>query len=1256
MKKIACYLFLILNSIVMSAQSTPILPEVEVSIKNAAIHLRTGLSHPPVDVKTLATYIDTLDHYLYKQPIAECALGFIAKLTLHTYYIKQDPTKVNFADLKTIANRIGSLSGFYDNYFVICMSALAEHQTKMNNYSEAIVSYQYAERALNKIVEENINMMPFLASIQAQLTKLYFLTKNYPKAVAMQEKVLAWMKQAIGEDSKEYGQGLSELCLLHKFNGNYNKAEDCYNQLLKLGEQGKLSEKIYLSALYDLASLKQEKSLFPEAITLFKQLLGKQPTGSIESARTFYDIAMCYRGLGEYKKGKIAADQSLEIAQKNPALNKDLLVSLMEWYKVSDQYYQAQKIADMLPSDTGESISSLSKQAYRNLLNGRYAFAKQLLNKARNLADEQIALKQSSLNFANELGDLMNAYMLLNDYKLAIYYGEHTLKLTTQELKDKHPITIATSILLASCYQFDGNYDRSLECFQEALVLIDKNSPEYTNLQIELVNLYFLMGKYDEAQNYYQKLLTTSMNAYQEWNVLFGLIGTLVSHVDILRMDGEEDKVGRMAADLLQYSLQLAEVSKVEYGIESEKNIYALNVLAMAYCINESYDKAKNCADECLQIIERLYPDNDIEKGRYIGELAPVYAEMKDYHTAIKLTEREIAMSKYPRETSIIEGDVAAYVLSESYLGIASYKKAQSSYTNLFELLKKKIKRNFSFMRENERERFFAVYRNQLFSAGKYLYLSKNYQNTFAGVVYNTALFSKSILLNSSVEWLNVVLKSNHPEFADLYMEMRSLRNLCENTDAPIESSVRDSLKKKADALETHLVKKSVEYKNYMRYLDITWQDIQKKLENGEVAIEFINFDVDKDSSSVYAALILRKEWSVPRMIPLINAKDLNELQVGNCTVKDALKLEKNKVDINNIYKSESLYQVIWKPLESVLKPGDCIYFSPAGIFNLIAIEYLSDTDLIPINQKYTLFRCSSTRILLQEKMKNQYHSAVIYGGLDYYPNDQEMIAQSKKYPKKPYGIHNPDHSQISGQTIPSLSGQEARLVAQLFRDKNIDNQLYMGTGGNEESFKALSGKSPSIIHLSTHGFYRQNRNNFDNESVSLKIQKRVNDGSLDNSILLFAGAGSYSKETFTNEVEDGVLSAKEIADMNLRDTELVVTSACQTGLGEVSGEGVYGILRGFKKAGVRSLITTLWEVDEHATEIMFTQFYNNLLAGQDMHIAFLNAQNSVKKGSYEVIDNGSLNKKGQRISRKRTVHLNIPIYWAGFILIDGIN
>jgi CHAT domain-containing protein len=127
-----------------------------------------------------------------------------------------------------------------------------------------------------------------------------------------------------------------------------------------------------------------------------------------------------------------------------------------------------------------------------------------------------------------------------------------------------------------------------------------------------------------------------------------------------------------------------------------------------------------------------------------------------------------------------------------------------------------------------------------------------------------------------------------------------------------------------------------------------------------------------------------------------------------------------------------------------------------------------------------------------------------------------------------------------------------------------------------------------------------------------------------------------YGKKDIPQDIEDGILLASEISLLDLQSVDLVTLSACQTGLGDISDDGVLGLQRGFKRAGVNSLLMTLWPVEDSATKIFMKQFYNNLFTGYSKQQSLQTAQKYLRE-----YNNG---------------YYNEPKYWAAFILLDGIE
>jgi CHAT domain-containing protein len=208
----------------------------------------------------------------------------------------------------------------------------------------------------------------------------------------------------------------------------------------------------------------------------------------------------------------------------------------------------------------------------------------------------------------------------------------------------------------------------------------------------------------------------------------------------------------------------------------------------------------------------------------------------------------------------------------------------------------------------------------------------------------------------------------------------------------------------------------------------------------------------------------------------------------------------------------------------------------------------------------------------------------------------------------------------------------EAEAVSTLLSSSNITNTLYTGAAGNEESFKSLSGQAPSILHIATHGFYLQETDFQSSVSTGVDIRGHLQTqkSALKRSGLIMSGANpAWTEGRILPNVEDGILTAEEISQLDLRNTSLVIVSACDSGLGEINNDGVEGLQRAFKVAGVNSLVVTLWKVDDSATELMMKEFYKNLTNGSSRRKAFDLARSAVKSKYPE------------------------PFYWAPFVMID---
>lgn len=631
-----------------------------------------------------------------------------------------------------------------------------------------------------------------------------------------------------------------------------------------------------------------------------------------------------------------------------------------------------------------------------------------------------------------------------------------------------------------------------------------------------------------------------------------------------------------------------------------------------------------------------MFGENHPDYATTLNDLASCYCDLGNYATAIKLNHQALMIKK-----NIFGENHPDYAVSLSNLIFNYYKNRK--FNHIAPLWHKEYKALkiyvLSQFRQQTSEQRYVFWHNEIslyIVAPNNIYarvLSNDKQSM--GLSYNSLLFSKGVILSSDIEFDKVIRESGDTVLLEKFEELRTTRAIL-NTyyNKPIaerpEGEV-ERLEARAEVLEKDLLDGSKEYADFTRRLEIEWQDVQTALGDKEVAIEILAADehIDEDTPPYYAALVLRKGWDAPKFVELCGAEEL-QAYFDSETGLAMMYREAN---------SRKLYNLIWGKLAEYINEGDNVYFSPGGLLHQVNVELLQDTDGRLANEKYNLHRVSSTRELCFEKPKIAHSEAVLYGGLRYDLDSTTMIAQSRAVRPEE------EHYALRGLQLDSLRGKlnylsasktEVEKISKQMNQHGIKTTLYVEQVGNEESFKALSGKKTPIIHLATHGFF------FKNEEAKVKPffrmmsmdQERPRpDNSLRRSGLAFAGAQkAWDGEKIPKGIDDGVMLAQEIASMDLAGTDLVVLSACETGLGEINSEGVFGLQRAFKKAGVQTLVMSLWKVHDEATALFMRTFYDNLLSGKSKRDSFAAAQMAL---------------------RKHRDYGKDPAYWAAFVMLD---
>jgi len=504
---------------------------------------------------------------------------------------------------------------------------------------------------------------------------------------------------------------------------------------------------------------------------------------------------------------------------------------------------------------------------------------------------------------------------------------------------------------------------------------------------------------------------------------------------------------------------------------------------------------------------------------------------------------------------------------------------------------------------------------------------------------YNNELLLKGLVLSHARDMREAIRQKADSALMATYEEWKRLKTVIARQYSRPKgkrSASLDSLEKQATNLERTLVRKSDQFSKEKEQRNITWQQVQDALRKDEAAIEFITYrpwSNEFKDTTVYAALLLRKDAKRPAFIPLFREHELSPLLAKSDDNSDLS-------HINELYsrqgKGRALYELIWSKLKPALENVETIYYSPSGLLHQLSLKALPHPTAPFLSHQHKLVRLNSTRKLVVGTSQPALTSATMFGGVKYAYKADTGTEQQKG---ESYLAMNsvPGHKQtraIRGN-FEFLEGslKEVTTISDIVSGQ-ASTKMKTGYGATERAFKKMDGNSPELLHISTHGFFFPD----DPDSARRKGARGSGeptfsylDDPLFRSGLAFAG-GNYTWKNGYNpfEKEDGILTAREISNMNLANTDLAVLSACETGLGEIKGsEGVYGLQRAFKMAGVDYLIMSLWQVPDEETMVLMKTFYKNWLNGQPIREAFRNAQ--------------------QKLAEDYP-----PYFWASFVMVGG--
>ena len=876
-------------------------------------------------------------------------------------------------------------------------------------------------------------------------------------------------------------------------------------------------------------------------------------------------------------------------------------------------------------------VELADKLAYLSIHNesiGNYSEAIRLNIEALGCIEK--VLGRNSPDYAVGLSNLASYYSAIGNYLEAIRLETEALNIYDKTLGKEHQDYGASLCNLALYYHYIGDDSEAIKLSNDALIVYEnvlgKEHLEYARCLNQSSIYYSNIGDYLEAI----KLVTEALKIRER---ILGkehqYYGTSLHNLALYyHCIGDYSEAIRLNTEVLNITENIL-------GKEHRDYVKTLLNLAWDYsAVGDDLEAIRLCTD-ALNICEKVCGKEHPDYANCLHSLALLYSSIRNDSVAIKLDTEALNIRK--RVLGKEHPDYALNLESIFTLNISSDIESAVKYLKeCFAVKSSIINRLFSGLTSYERislwnqEGYFFTETMPI-----WCYLLKDYNLT--GYAYDGSLISKNILLNTDIEFVSLLKESGDKDIEELYSYLLTKKQFINRLyEIPIAERNVDveSVEKEVQTLERKLIEKSKFYGNFTHNFSINWNHVQKSLGKDDVAIEFLSFPIYEDLI-IYCALTLKKGYEYPRMTMLFDAQQLLEI-------------------VNEDYlRGTAIYDLVWRPLNEELEGVKNVYFAPTGELCNIAIESVKDADGEGyVFDKWNIYRLSSTRELALKGIEEGNPQIALFGGITY--DSVEMVYDriERTYSYR-YAIEHslPDSIGLrAGYNYLNGTLKEVIYIDSLYSNMGITTQLYTGITGSETSLKRLSGKRLSNLHISTHGFYWSENEVKTNRSLSGlgfiqrdERPKRAEEKAMTHSGLLFAGANALlNGDTIPESSDDGILTALEVASLDLRGLDLVVLSACQTGLGELKGDGVFGLQRGFKKAGVKTIVMSLWDVDDAATQMLMTEFYKNLLDGKTKRESLLEAQRKVRNFK------GVIDGEGRDFSN--------PKYWAGFIMLDGIE
>ena len=914
----------------------------------------------------------------------------------------------------------------------------------------------------------------------------------------------------------------------------------------------------------------------------------------LQKANLLNNLGYGYIKIKKNETAKKHIEEAISIYNNNPSLPTDDITFLQQnmgsilleegAYDEARNYLvkAIDEAAKTYGTESHEYASAQSKLGSLFEEVGYYDLALEYFNKAHNILVKTHGERSPEhAEISNHLGRIMIKNGNLSKSKEYLQVSTSTF----ESLGENYKIDYAESLeALGMFYEAEGNFAEAEKILLKTLNLkktID-NLPE--NLLVETLNdlgiLYQDLGNNQQAESYFNEVHQICIDHLGTDNQYYA---TAINNLAVLyQQDGEFEKAKSLFVEALP-------VYERRYGKRHPSYADALNNLASTERTLGNYSIAEKYYLEVLQIDEQVYGKDHPDYATTLNNLGILYSTMgqpdkaiRYYLEAVDIRKEKLGVN-HPTYSRSLENIGLHYFAQNDLIKAEKYlKDALSIQTD-------QISSIFPIQTEREKELFYEDIRRDVERYNHIAIRLLDQKPELIEQVLENQIQTKAILFSSIEKIQENVISSGDAELINLYNQWKSLKTKLASYYQIGKTKLKEyninlnNIEDSVENMEKAIMLKSSQFADYIGGEKVTWKSIQKSLEPDEAALEIIrvrDFATAKhgdrqvfgfSDALMYLLVIVKPGQSTPAFVLIENGVQLEDKLYA--AYKNALQYQ---------FDESASYKLVWQNVDEKLSGIKKLYVSPDGIFFKINPNTFKLTDGRYLIDKYYVSFITNCEDLLNKKSPNTLNTASFFG------NPTFGAASEKAFEL---------------QQLPGAE-EEIKIASKDLESKKWQTSLFIGDNASEQKLKSIS--SPKILHIATHGYFS------DKSNVLSRVIK--SDNPLFKSGIFMSGASTsmsaYAKGNSQPNLNDGILSAYEAMNLNLEGTELVVLSACETGLGDVTnGEGVYGLQRSFLVAGTKYLITSLVKVDDKATQELMNNFYLNYLKSDNITESLFQAQ-----------------------------------------------